>query len=79
MKPIFNYKEVVATLNMFYSEDQVQLSYAHPYEYPYVISVLVDEMQLYDIRCVHDLKSMYALSCTHKPMGKRSLLCFCAK
>lgn len=79
MKQIANYKEVMAVLSMFYTEDQVQLTYAHPYEFPYVISVLVEKLKDFDVRVVQDMNTMYGLEVDTKHLGKKVLLCFYQK
>ena len=79
MKPIMNYKEVQAALTLFYSHEALQLTYAHPYEYPYVISVLVEKIQMFDLRVVGDMRDVFNVECEHKQLGKKILLCVYAK
>lgn len=79
MKPIFQYREIMAALTMFYSDDQIQVTYAHPYEYPYVISVLVEVLKDFDVRVIDDMNSMYDLEVDTKQMDSKILLCFYQK
>lgn len=79
MKPIFKYKEIMAALTMFYSDDQIQVTYAHPYEYPYVISVLIESFKDFDVRVIDDMHSMYDLEVDTKQMDSKILLCFYQK
>lgn len=79
MKPIMNYKEVKVALSMFYDYEAVQLTYAHPYEYPYVMSVLVDRLRDFDVRVCDDMKDVFKVDCEVKPMQGKCLLCFYAK
>lgn len=78
MKPILNYKEVTSVLSMFYSDDQIQLTYAHPYEFPYVISVLVPKLKMTDIRVCGDLHKLYNIKHEDKMLPNGVLLCFYA-
>lgn len=79
MKPIMNYKEVQAALSIFYDYEAVQLTYAHPYEYPYVMSVMVDELRDFDVRVCDDMEDVFKLGCEVKPIQEKCLLCFYAK
>ena len=78
MKPILNYKEVMSLLSMFYSDDQIQLTHAHPYEFPYVISVLVPKLKMTDIRVCADLHKLYKIKNEDKMLPNGVLLCFYA-
>ena len=78
MKPILNYKEVMSLLSMFYSDDEIQLTYAHPYEFPYVISVLVPKLEMTDILvCVH-LHKLYNIKHEDRMLPNGVLICFYA-
>ena len=78
MKPILNYKEVTSVLSMFYSDDQIQLTYAHPYEFPYVISVLVPKLEMTDILVCELLHKLYNIKRESKMLPNGVLLCFYA-
>lgn len=76
MKPIKDYKEVIAVLNMFYDDDAIQVTYAHPYEFPYVISVLIEKTTMSDLRLISDLDEIYGLKYEAKQMDNKVLMCF---
>lgn len=76
MKPILDYKEVVSILSMFYSDDQIQLTYAHPYEFPYVISVITPKLHMCDLRLLVDLYNLYNIRNRDEMVPNGVLLCF---